>query len=939
VSQPPSPKPSQVPSVATARANSVPCSLPRALPIEAYLKDIQQALALQNNLVLQAEPGAGKSTVVPLNLLNAPWLIDNENTPQKIIMLEPRRVAAKSIAHFLAGQLGEKVGGRIGYHVKNDRKVGKDTQLEIVTEGILTRRLQSDPELKGVGLIIFDEFHERSLQADLGLMLALEVQQTLRDDLKLLVMSATIDTTFIAAYLNSGQARDEQDCLGGQDGAAIIQCPGRAFPVDVSYFGSPTHQPNGNKGGYKLSDHVLNALRQVFAHDDSANARNGTGDAKSGDVLIFLPGQADINRCLKSAADAFSSLTHIVFLPLFGGLSMAQQEHALQPDAQGRRRVVLTTNIAETSLTIEGVSWVIDSGLEKRIQYDPSSGMTRLDTVAISKASAEQRKGRAGRLRKGYCIRLWNASKQSSLIDYQPEEIMTAELAGLVLELYAWGQTNYRTTPWLTAPPLGHYQTAVSLLTSLGLINGNTLTELGQQAAKLSVHPRLASMLLRCQNSLEKTIACDLAALLTEQDIFSRSHNGSQSSNEHSTDIAERFLALQEYKADKKAATTRYRLKRNVVDQVLNLSISLFQSVRNKAESKAENKTENKTENKAENKGAEQRHHNLTLSDWQLSLPQCLLYAYPDRLAKQRQGTPRYVMANGKGVVLAEDDALLGSEWLIVSDCDAQKREGRIYLAAMIDKQQVLESLSEQFTQTSTYQLDAKKQKIIGREKTRYGSITVSEKVLSDIPSETFQDCVLGLLTTEGVSLLQWTSRCQQWLDRVQWLAAFNDDFPELSLETLQKTADSWLMPYLERVTSLAALKQQNIYDLLVANLTWEQQQVLEQQAPTCYTSPSDKTVDIIYDKNQGPTVSIVLQEMFGQLESPSLAYGKVPLRFELLSPARRPIQTTSDLANFWVSSYFEVAKDMRAKYPRHRWPEEPLLAEPGKSRKPYKKR
>ncbi len=871
--------------------------MPQLLPIHAFLDDIQQTLAQQRCLVLQAEPGAGKSTVVPLALLSAPWL-----EGKKIIMLEPRRVAAKSIAHYLARQLGEKVGERVGYHVKNDRKIGKNTQLEIVTEGILTRRLQGDSEISDIGLIIFDEFHERSLQGDLALMLALEVQQVLRDDLRLLVMSATIDTPFIAAYLG-----------GGDSSAAIIECPGRAFPVTVSYLEGKF---------YHLSEHVLSALQQIL--------QQILVDADQGDVLVFLPGQADISRCLEGAKSTWADRVDVVFLPLFGSLSMAQQEQALEPDAQGRRRVVFTTNIAETSLTIQGVSWVIDSGLEKRIQYDPASGMTRLETVSISKASAEQRKGRAGRLQAGQCVRLWSETKQAGLINFQPEEILTGELASLVLELYAWGHMDYANTPWLTMPPFGHYQTAVDLLQSLGLVEGsesNTLTTLGQQAVRLAIHPRLAAMLLRCENAIEHTIARDVAALLTEQDIFSRRGRGRES-----VDISERFMALQDYKADKQAAIKSYGLKRNAVEQVLHLAASLAKAMANKATNKAANKM-------ASRKRASLSASNLILSDWQTKLPEVLLHAYPDRLAKQRAATNRYIMANGKGVFLAEEDALLGHEWLIVSDCDAQKREGRIYLACAIDKSSVLEMLSEQFTKTRHYKMDAKKQKIVGREKISFEAITVSETALSNIPTKAFQNCLVDLLKTEGLTLLNWPPRCEQWLARVQWLAAYNDSFPRLSRQSLQDSAADWLLPYLSHISSLAALKKQNVYDLLTANLSWEQQQELEAQAPISFTSPSGQTVAINYDKNQGPTVSIILQEMFGQLSSPGLAYGQVPLRFELLSPARRPIQTTSDLANFWVSSYFEVAKDMRAKYPRHRWPEEPLLAEAGRSRKPRTRR
>jgi ATP-dependent helicase HrpB len=611
----------------------------------------------------------------------------------------------------------------------------------------------------------------------------------------------------------------------------------------------------------------------------------------------------------------------MLFLPLFGGLSLAQQEQAIQPDPQGRRRVIFTTNIAETSVTINGVVWVIDSGLEKRLQYDPSSGMSRLTTVAISKASAEQRKGRAGRVREGHCIRLWGKAKQATLVDYQPEEIVSSELASTVLELHAWGQTDYHTTPWLTPPPLGHYQTAVVLLNALGLLKshhesdsqstGQTLTPMGQQAVSLGIHPRLAAMLLRCDTAAEKRMACELAALMSEPDIFSRqAHAGSH------VDISQRFMALHDCKNDKKAALTRYGIVRNTFEQVMSLSRSLYRSVQK--DSSAQNDL---------------------LLDWQTHVPELLLRAYPDRLAKRRANSQRYIMANGKGVVLADDDALSGSEWLIVGDCDGQKREGRIYAACAIAHSQVLALISKQLMETNTYALDAKKQKIVGRKRVCYAAITVSESALANIPQAAFVDCLAEVLTTEGLGLLNWTPRYEQWVGRAQWLATYQSDFPQVSREQLQETVADWLLPYLSHIHSVAALKTVNLYDLLVATLSWEQQHALDAEAPVSYTSPSGKTVDIIYDENQGPTVSIVLQEMFGQLTSPVLAYNQVPLRFELLSPARRPIQTTSDLANFWVSSYVDVAKDMRAKYPRHRWPEEPLLATPGHSRKPRVKK
>ncbi|UZE95007.1 ATP-dependent helicase HrpB [Alkalimarinus alittae] len=821
--------------------------------------------------MLQAEPGAGKSTALPLSLIGAEWLGD-----KKIVMLEPRRVAAKSIAYYIAKQLGEKVGGRVGYQVKNDRKISENTQLEIVTEGILTQRLQSDPELADVGLIIFDEVHERSIHTDLALMLSLEVQQTIREDLKLLVMSATIDTGVISAYLG---------------GAEVIACPGRAYPVSVEYVQAENPQKaNIKKDKGYLSAKVITALKPVLA------------SVNKGDTLVFLPGQADINRTLSEAEREFKAQSNIVFLPLYGGLSIDQQERALSPDPTAKRRVIFTTNIAETSLTIEGVTCVVDSGLEKVSIYDPASGMTRLDTVYISQASAEQRKGRAGRVQKGQCIRLWSELKQRSLSEYQGEEILTADLASLVLDLMLWGLTEYHDINWLTPPPPAHFETAQQLLSSLGLVNGvGGITPLGTQASMLGVHPRLAAMLLKAKSVTEKGVACELVALLSENDIFY---------TRRGVDVIERLVAVQDYKMNKSSAQQTWPLKVATVEQALKTARSIKGRL-----------------------GIPAKAVTYSLAQLQDCVGKLLLIAYPDRLAKRRSANDgRYQLANGKGVRLFDDDALFGTDWLVVSDCNALKKDGQIFSACAIELADIHDSIGHLVHEENTYQLDDKKQNIVGRRLTSYHAITLNSQPLSNIPPDAFQQCIKGLLSTEGLTILNWTAKCEDWLARAVWLGEVIEGFPILSQDWLVEGIENWLLPYISNVTSLSQLKKVNVFELMVGALTWEQQQLLEQEAPLVYVTPSDKKIPIIYDKNQGPTVSVRLQEMFGEVESPEIGGNSVPLRFELLSPAQRPIQTTSDLANFWNTSYFEVAKDMRGKYPRHRWPEKPLLEKAGHS-------
>jgi len=591
-----------------------------------------------------------------------------------------------------------------------------------------------------------------------------------------------------------------------------------------------------------------------------------------------------------------------VLLPLYGALSITQQEQALVPDPNGKRRVVFTTNIAETSLTIEGVICVIDSGLEKQLRYDPTSGMTRLETSAISRASADQRKGRAGRTQAGYCIRLWDAAKQQTLKDYQSEEILSAELTSMVLELISWGVCHYDQVNWLTPAPKPHFDTAIATLQSLQLIDqACRITALGNSAADFGLHPSLAAMLLQAESPIAQAIACELAALISERDIFS--HN-------NGTDIVDRLWALQEYKLDKKRALNQYPIRRAAVQQLLTNARSLNKRL------------------KANNAATI-----FSLTELQNHVGSLLLSAYPSRLAKRRSNScGRYQMANGKGVFLFEDDPLYGSDWLVIADCDGQKKEGRIFSAAAISRAAIDQQLKDQFVEQEIFSFDNKTQKISGKQLTKYQAITIHSAVVANIPAAKFQQCLQQVIKEQGFDLLNWNDKCQNWLARAEWLADQLGSFPKLSKKILIERIDNWLLPYIADVTTMAQLKKITIFELLKSTLSWQDQQLLQQQAPTEYLTPSNKTVTIVYDQQQGPTVSVILQELFGVTESPTLAQGRVALRFELLSPARRPIQTTSDLGNFWKSSYFEVAKEMRGQYPIHRWPEKPLLEKPGKS-------
>ncbi|CAM4371565.1 ATP-dependent helicase HrpB [Pseudoalteromonas ostreae] len=824
------------------------------LPIEEYLPEIIKNINEYNNLVLQAEPGAGKSTVVPLKLITSNMMLG-----KKVIMLEPRRVAVKAIAHYLASQLNENVGETVGYQIRNERIISKNTLLEIVTEGVLTRRIQNDPELNNIGLIIFDEFHERSIHADLALNLALEVQEAYRDDLKLLVMSATIDTELLSNYLGNSK---------------VVKCPGRAFPVEIGYAGKPSSH---------LSEHIKYLLGRIIKENTS------------GDILVFLSGQAEIKRCINAVQNYLPASVKI--LPLYGSLSLSEQELALKKD--GARRVIFSTNLAETSLTIDGISFVIDSGLEKVMKFDVKSGLSRLDTTRISKASAAQRAGRAGRTQGGYCLRLWSELEQKELDEYQIEEINVADLTNLVLELVGWGITNYDDVNWLTAPPLHHFEIACKLNYTLGLLDSsNKITSLGQKVLALGVDARLGSMLLSCKTEKEKLTACFLAALLSERDILS---------NADSSDITDRLLIVYDSFIGK-------AISRNVHNAGLRQVTKLARSFANTLNINLDLK-------------------GITFFEFQSSVGTLLLKAYPDRLAKIRsKNSTDYLLANGRGVSLREADTLVNTNWLVVCDCDGKNSGGKIYISAPIAFSDVIDSLEDKLNTKVCYKLDSKKENIIGRRIYSYMSLIVQEDRLNVISDSDFNSCINDILLAEGLKFLRWSKKSENWLIRCRWLSSTLDSFPIISEERLLKSVDTWLLPYIESVKSIKALKNIEIYSLLITNLTWEQQQLLDECAPITYLAPSGKEVEIRYDENQGPTVSVVLQEMFGQIESPLLAMGKVPIRFELLSPAKRPIQTTSDLGQFWLSSYFDVAKDMRGRYPKHRWPEKPLEEKPGQS-------
>jgi len=817
-----------------------------SLPINNILPELLNLLAQNEALVLQAEPGAGKSTAVPLALLEAELA-----NGKKIIMLEPRRMAAKSIAQYLAKQLGETTGQTVGYRIKNENKVSALTKLEIVTEGILTRMLQSDPELSDVGLVIFDEFHERSIHADTSLLLLKEVQAALREDIKLLVMSATIDTDFISSYLNN---------------APVLTCPGTCFPVTVEY-----RDLGQSRIEQKIHQLVTSSI-DTF---------------ECGSVLIFLPGVGDINRCCEALQDNQS----IDVVSLHGSLDLKKQSEVLK-SASGKR-VILSTNIAETSLTIPDVKVVIDSGLEKRMYFDPQSGLSKLLTVNISKASAEQRAGRAGRVQAGHCIRLWSESKHNQLLAYAPVEMATSDLSTVVMELSSWGERDFEQADWLTKPPQVNLKSSVDYLHRAGFLNeDNSPASKAGMMQKTGLAPRLADILFHaCEHGVLK-YGCQLVALLSERDLLNQAQ---------SVDLMLRINTLANSK-DRGRAKQVFLTANNLEQRLLKFN-------------------ENSVSEAFSTLNNEEVYSAL------------LVLAFPDRIGKKRSKSgEQYLLANGKGVQLKESDMLNQHQWLVVADSEISQSTGRIYSALVASESLITSLLKQHMTTKTLCSINDKSGRFESKVCTSLGRIVISESKGADIEESALQAMLKEQVQNKQERLFNWSKACQQLTERLTWLAKYEKSYVKYA--DLWQTCDQWLLPYVGKITSLADLQKVNVYPLLEAAIEYPMLQSLAEMAPTHYKTPSGKDIPIRYDEHQGPTVSVVLQEVFGEQVSPMLAGNQVALRFELLSPARRPIQITSDIANFWHTSYVDVAKDMKAKYPKHRWPEDPASEKAGGSLK-----
>lgn len=836
------------------------------LPIKRVLAELVSALSVNNELVLEAPPGAGKTTLVPLALLDQPWLVD-----KKILVLQPRRMAARATATRMAALLGEEVGLRVGYRVRLESRISKKTKIEVVTEGILTRMLLDDPALETVGLVIFDEFHERHLESDVGLAFCLQGRTLFREEsspLKILLMSATLDGARLAQFL---------------DNAPLLSSDGKMFPVSVVY---------GVKPGVRQSiiDPVVRAVLTALTE-------------QRGSILVFLPGQGEIHRVksqLESRlASAIKNTTEII--PLYGALALNEQQRAIEACAKGRRKVVLSTDIAETSLTIEGITVVVDSGLKRQVEFDPNNGMSRLHTRSISEASSVQRMGRAGRLSEGVCYRLWSESQQQGLAPFDSPEILQADLCSLVLQLLSWGVSNPDELEWLDSPPKGPFDQALDLLFCLGAIEKRgqqgepVLTDHGKAMTVLPLHPRLAHMLLCAQeNGLENDGAL-LAALLAERDPF----------RQLGVDLALRMQTLQgKLRCEAGHKPWLSRVQQQASHYRKKLKDQPFSS-----------------------------ESDMQPSDALGFLVAC---AFPDRIAKRRSSssgvrqTSSWQLSGGSGVELSSEDSLSQEEWLVVAETGgntSNSGQNKIYLAASLNPSLFSSVLLDRVQVDDVVDWNNRTERFVAEKQSRVGQIVLHRAALDQVPNEEKCAALIKLIRKRGLDCLPWTTELHQWRARVNLVFTYqqsNAQWPELSDQALLSSLETWLAPYLDSINSLKGLTKLNMASILKDQLTWPMSQQLENLAPCFYKVPSGSNIRIDYTQSP-PVLAVKLQEMFGCVETPSILNGKLKLVLHLLSPAQRPLQVTQDLAGFWQNSYTEIKKDMKGRYPRHPWPEDPI--------------
>ena len=837
----------------------MPRSFDTPLPIDAVLDELARTLANHTAAVLVAPPGAGKTTRVPLALLDAPWI-----GTKKIIVLEPRRIAARASAERMAHTLGERVGETVGYRVRFGSKISRATRIEVVTEGIFSRQILDDPELTGVAAVLFDEFHERSLDADLGLALARDAQTGLREDLRILVMSATLDGARVAKLLGD---------------APVIASEGRAFPVETRYLGRKADAPLERQ----MADAIATALR-----------------ADPGSVLAFLPGAAEIRRTQNFLGERVHDAS-IEIVPLFGALDAGVQDRAIAPAQKGHRKVVLATSIAETSLTIEGVRIVVDSGVARVPRYEPDIGLTRLETVRASRAAVDQRRGRAGRTEPGVCYRLWDEPQTASMAAYTQPEILSADLSSLVLDLAQWGVRDPATLAFLDSPPAPALKEARSLLQELGALDSDDrITAEGKGLRALALPPRLARMIVDSHRLGAGEEAAEIAAVLTERGLGG--------------DNVDLEVRLDQFRRDRSQRAT---------------------SARSQAQRWASQVAATPTPNPSPQGGGERP----VQGESEPSTGMMLALAFPDRVARNR-GKGSFVLANGRGAAVDPASALAREPYIAVAELTGTAAQGRILLAVRITLEEIELRFADQIETSDDVTFDRSAMALRARRRRALHAITLSEAPLALSPSADTALVLADGLIAAGVDRLPWSKPSKQWRDRVMFLRKSEADpsqsvWPDLSDDALAAQREAWLVPALYDKVSLKDFSATDLSEALMTLLPWESRARLEREAPTHFEAPTGTLLAIDYEAEQGPTIAVRLQELFGLNTHPSIAKGAIALVLELLSPAHRPVQVTRDLPGFWRGSYAAVRSDLRGRYPRHPWPEDPASAMPTRRVKP----
>ena len=844
---------------------------PFTLPIDDVLPALHEALSRSSSAVLEAPPGAGKTTRVPLALLDAPWL-----EGKRIVMLEPRRLATRAAAHFMARTLGEPVGETIGYRVRGDTKVSSRTRIEVVTEGVLTRLLADDQSLDAYGAVLFDEFHERSLHADLGLALTLETQQLLRPSLRVLVMSATLDGEQVARMLgDSGPS------------VPVVRSDGRMFPSETR------HRPP--RADDRLDAAVARTIREAL-------------DSDAGDLLVFLPGMSEQRRVAdRLRGDVVVEARRATVHVLHGSLPFAEQDAAIAPAPPGQRKVVLATSIAETSLTIEGVRVVIDSGWSRLPRFDARAGLTRLDTIRVSRASADQRRGRAGRVAPGICYRLWDAAADHTLVPRTRPEILDADLSALALDLANAGVHDPATLRWMDAPPSGAFAQARELLTQLGALDANgRITSHGQQMASLPLAPRLAHLFLGAQHRQLGPLGADIVALLEERDVLRGDYGPPPA------DLRLRLEALRRTSLPDDAISLHgASVDRDAMRRVRELVTQVSRDLASRATART-NTRDVRPQDDAEHAGL------------------LLALAYPDRVAQRRPGTePRFLLRSGTGAAVPRGDSLADAEYLAIAELDGAPPEYRVARAAPITIAEIRDDFAAQIIVTTQVEWHEPSRSVRAYRRELLGAIVLDERPAHQINEVEAREVMLTEITRVGIDALPFSDAGRRTRERLAFLHAYAPDqnWPDVGSDALHTTLHEWLAPHLHGVRKWSALESLDWSDLLLSSLPWDKRSALERLAPTHLEVPSGSRIALDYSDANAPVLAVKLQEVFGWTSTPMLCDGRVPVTMHLLSPAQRPVQVTRDLAGFWRSSYFEVRKALRGRYPRHPWPEDPLTA------------